>query len=873
MKKTLINWLMALMAIVTLSGLQSCKDDGPDNGGGNGGGTSTGFVIAEDDLYQTVDKNGGRIEIEIQTNLPKTQWTVNYDVKWITAVQGSTVNGKATLTLNVQANSEGRREAAVKVSSLTRDYTVTVRQYGANGVAAEEDFPVKPINATATSEQPGSGSISYSYDDDPNTMYHSHWTATRLPVTLEYIFSGQESIDYIDYVPRLGGGNGAFGKLSIEVATDRNRTNYESIGDFDFQEKATSSRVNLPQSTKAYGIKFIVKSGTGGFASCAEMKFWRKNTDRKLDKELLTVFSDLTCTELKPGVGPDQINALSNEFFQDLAEIIRTDSYDPIEKLFRIHEYEPYSNPVEWAEKLMTKTYSNLDNPMGVHVTKGQTVILCVGPTHGHNVSVMCVGEHKPAAGATNDYAIPDASGPSYLLSEGINVLEMTSDGQLFLMYTAAPTEPKIKVHIPVGDNGRLAGYFDLKLHKTDQMYKKIMKQATHKYFVVKGDRMMFMFHRNNLTCSSMVSAIETWDQFVKWQQDFMGIDDVRPTQWNNHMMGVSMEGAYMWASDWRMGFVYTYLGNILEYDQLMAAEDNAWGPNHEMGHVNQRAINWMSTTESSNNLFSNYVLYRLGKYKSRGKGLQTRHENMFKHNECWVNYSWHDSGLYQGEDTEIHMRMNWQLWNYYHRVLGDETFFGRVFKKMREIGLNEYEDPGRKQLEFAKACCDAAGEDLTDFFEAWGFFRPVNTTIEQYGTATYTVTQSMINAAKKYMAQYPKPKHALEYIEDRHSSEFSSSDYRYATVGDVGHYSTYEKNLKLSAGISANVSGRTVKVTNGNEAVAFEVRVVNNDGSYGEIRWASNFLTFTIPNEANISGTAVYAVQADGTRKQLAKL
>ena len=77
-----------------------------------------------------------------------------------------------------------------------------------------------------------------------------------------------------------------------------------------------------------------------------------------------------------------------------------------------------------------------------------------------------------------------------------------------------------------------------------------------------------------------------------------------------------------MWASDYRIAFVYTYLDNILLYDKVMLAEDNAWGPAHEIGHVHQLAIDWMGSTESSNNLFSNYIIYQLGKYKSRGRGL-----------------------------------------------------------------------------------------------------------------------------------------------------------------------------------------------------------------------------------------------------------
>ena len=40
--------------------------------------------------------------------------------------------------------------------------------------------------------------------------------------------------------------------------------------------------------------------------------------------------------------------------------------------------------------------------------------------------------------------------------------------------------------------------------------------------------------------------------------------------------------------------------------------QDNEWGPGHELGHMHQGAINWPSTTESSNNLFSNYVVYKI---------------------------------------------------------------------------------------------------------------------------------------------------------------------------------------------------------------------------------------------------------------------
>ena len=56
----------------------------------------------------------------------------------------------------------------------------------------------------------------------------------------------------------------------------------------------------------------------------------------------------------------------------------------------------------------------------------------------------------------------------------------------------------------------------------------------------------------------------------------------------------------------------------------------------------------------------------------------------------------------------------------------------------------------------------EAAGEDLTDFFDLWGFFIPGEGTIEQYGTWKYKVTEEMIQEAKAFMKKFPKPKHAF---------------------------------------------------------------------------------------------------------------
>lgn len=105
-------------------------------------------------------------------------------------------------------------------------------------------------------------------------------------------------------------GNGNFGKLDIYTATE-DAPEYTKYGSFDFKMQNASSRVVFAQSLKkATKIKFEVHSGLGDFVSCDEMEFYQKNPDKKLDAQLLGVFTDITCTEVRDEATDAQINAL-----------------------------------------------------------------------------------------------------------------------------------------------------------------------------------------------------------------------------------------------------------------------------------------------------------------------------------------------------------------------------------------------------------------------------------------------------------------------------------------------------------------------------------------------------------------------------------
>ena len=69
----------------------------------------------------------------------------------------------------------------------------------------------------------------------------------------------------------------------------------------------------------------------------------------------------------------------------------------------------------------------------------------------------------------------------------------MKESGQLFVMYTAMLNDDRAKpvnIHIPSG-SGKVTGFFDLKDHKTDQKYAQLLAAANHKYFCVRGNKII----------------------------------------------------------------------------------------------------------------------------------------------------------------------------------------------------------------------------------------------------------------------------------------------------------------------------------------------------------------------------------------------
>ena len=821
--------------------------------------------------YRTVevDRSAATVTVPLVTNLKAKDLNVEQDGTWFVA-QLKDTDDATVVEVKVRENSTGeKRVGSITVKSASKLNAVSINFVQlSGGLALDGDIKIKVIDANVSAAQPGQG-IEYTYDGDMNTGFHSPWSGTSFPVTLEYMFTGKDEINYVVY--HSGNGNGNFGKFTLYVATDAART-YEKIGDYNFYEKGGSTTLNINGNLKPTGIKFVVNSGYNNFASCKEMEFYAFGANSNLNSQLLTVFTDLSCSELRSDVTDAKIEGL-NEYFNHVACLLRSNTYDAYEKEFRIREYKPYSNCAEWGDKLMTRIYSDLDNPTGISVNVGDEVVVCVADTYGNTLSLQCIGDEK-VTHERGDYYQTAQSGPTYLLKKGINKFTMTSEGQLFVMYnmddiTVDNAKP-VKIHFAPGSTAKVTGYFDLEEHKTDQKFAEIMSKAKHKKIAIRGEYVIMYFNRSKIYNDRIVGAIQLWDNMAKWEQEFCGIDRYRGKgkPFNNHIMCISPEAdngqLFFWSTDYRTAYIWSALkDNVINMEEALGRPGRMWGVSHEFGHVHQNAINFEPSTETSANIYAHYVCERMGKYTSHGCGLWRLAELRAETSGDW-SYIAKCADKYQN----INNRMWWQLYVYYYKVLNKTDFYVKVHDYMREKHLDSYRDCSLKQLEFAKACSYAAEEDLSDFFSLWGFFIPVDN--KKTDRVTINITQSMIDEALEYMHQYQKPKHAFEYIEDRKTVGYLDGDFDRADIGDLGFYETYRQNLKVSSNIKATVSGRTVTVTNADGAVCIEVRKNNETG---EIVYFNNFLTFEIPSCVSTVGCKIYAVQADGTRIHLANI
>lgn len=666
--------------------------------------------------------------------------------------------------------------------------------------------------------------------------------------------------------------------------------------------------VNMPESqwiiTKAEVDEAALAAARNNLA---ELTDFSGSNLQKIKNTLAIYFTNPGCTELKAeyqALSDAELTGLMSQpaggsagnytplpaSVQAMALKVKNNSWGHREKEFRVYDYKPYSDDTQWnSDKLVGTGYmfSPQTGPTGISLKRGEAAFIYIN-------SAGFVPSTKVEAMTTEGLSV---TGPRQRLNPGLNMVVADNDSHLFIVYTITDTRkklesvPALQIHI---EGGRVNGYFDITRGHTNtdwlDMEKTLFKdQVIHlknKYYQFNMDlagvkdqlnRSEFAKKDADGTPMGIEGVLMRWDELVKCEHDLMGIDHYLD-RFNCMLSASSSSKGNPYASTY--GTYYPGVGDYLNYQRFTrGSEDDEgapiWVVAHETGHIHQKAINMAGDTEMSVNFFSQVYRWLQGTNVGRGRPLSNPMADFHR-------------GAFRDEyNIWTRSRVYFQLWLYYQLQGHHPKFYPELFAKLRNSpmtystnsnapisGLDNY-------LKFAMFASDVAQEDLSEFFQFYGFFKPVkNHNTGDYHDNWFTTTQADIDKAIAYMRKYPKAHPGIFFIDERirkiqaegvgskpgqmrlaTSDDATPGDAR--EVGDVGMVTDFRNDLECSAYKVTDTNGRiAVDRNSGTGAVGFKVY-----DTTGKLVYVSNTYNFTIP--ATIVRQGYFVVCAFGNGKQ----
>ena len=666
----------------------------------------------------------------------------------------------------------------IHTESGTGQGEIAISQYGNSpytpaGVEALCDTLITIASGEASSFQEGEG-IEQSFDGDFSTLYHSLYRFPEndapgyFPISLTYRFQKPETLDYLEYYPRTDGGiNGIFQKVEVwtQVAGEKE---FHLITSADFKGSTMMERIEFPHTQKDIAaVKALIKSGMGtgcGYASCAEMRFYRK---ANLNFNYTDIFTDSTCYALKPDITEHTINKIcSQPFFHNLAMHLLNNDY-PGE--FRVLEYKAWEDPNMQAQKNGTMPFSLYDNPTGIAAVEGEPLVVFVGHEAPKAKRLAMVIQNLNTKFDNDGYG-----GQSYFLHRGLNVIYPNNSGLIYILYQSDTPEstPPVRIHFATG---RVNGYFNAVKHVSPDgtsRWSELLARAGDKYFDVLSNHVHFTFRAEDFRryVPDVNKLLAAYDTLVCHEQEFAGLK--KYNRWMNNRLYIHTTYREMlYATPYHIGFQESQLPLLLCPDSLKGA--HCWGPAHELGHVLQvsPSMKWTGMTEVTNNIQS-MEIQRLWGNPSR---LHTESRSMNGYNNIYeqaINVAFVQKRPFAYlSDWFDQLVPFWQLRLYLMDVCGKTDFYKDVYEASR---LQNAQDTrltsGQLQLEFVYNSCVAAGMDLRPFFEKWGWLQATERIYDDYyGKDTITVNPAdieLLNTRIKAL-HLPIPTHAAEYITD----------------------------------------------------------------------------------------------------------
>ncbi|MGL5681827.1 MAG: M60 family metallopeptidase [Marinifilaceae bacterium] len=583
------------------------------------------------------------------------------------------------------------------------------------------------------------GVLANCIDGNKNTIYHSRWRrdGAKLPVVLDFEFDGNQQIDYIVYYPRVDSENGRIGQFELQYKSKGDKEFKKFDTSFDFQQSGEAQRLILPTPIKkAQSIRFTVKSGVHNLVTCSEMEF---HANIKEPKEI-DLFTDASCSALKPDVTEKQISKAKHAFYQALAMDISSGVYS---KQGRMRTYNAYPSPLDGAKKLKTNAFNLLDNPTGISVNKGDTIVCFANGIGEKRVSLKLMKWLK------------GFNGEDIALYDGANKFVASDSGLMYVCYfdTDYKTASPITVNFITGN---VNNYYDATVNNNAD-WKQMLANATNPYFDVLGKYSHIVYRTEDFkkfAPNDIERVVQIYDSIVSLEQELLGLYKYNKLV-PNRILYQGVDHSFMYATWYRTAYNHGTMRDILPIE---GARSN-WGLYHEVGHMHQTrpGFLWIGMTEVTNNLYSMHVQRAMG-YPSR---LLVSNNYQGAYNQIIVPEKIHAANGPFEKLVPI-----WQIYLYTHEVLGQKDFYLDLHEAVRND--NRSLTHGEIQLNYVKMCCDIAKTDFTDFFEQWGLLRPIDMSVNDYSTAQLSCTQQQVDDVKKQIKAkgYKKPLEII-YLKD----------------------------------------------------------------------------------------------------------
>ncbi len=550
------------------------------------------------------------------------------------------------------------------------------------------------------------------------------------------------------------------------------------------------------------------------------------------------------------------------------------------EKLFRIADYKVYSenNYGAWARSMgIGYDYGSMTNPTGVTARDGEDLFVFLGDDIPQNATVQI--ELVPLG--------TRSAGKYYNLKKGLNIILNQGENNVFVNYIGRTFNngkylkdyKPMNIHI---EGGKVNGYFDLTKSNTNEDWKTMQSDGLvwAKAFNMKGELIVMNMPGadcKQYTPNNMKELVEIWNSIVQREDDLMGFRAAKRDKCNNVLNATAVDHGYMYATTGGTYYNYNTLGDVLNYDKMKWGNGTLWGPAHEFGHNHQQLFNTAGMTEISVNMYSNMVMFTSGRVTSRSENCSytdvdgkrydgvcesavSTYADRFANKKKWFEYgTWGTTQMY------------YKLYLMFHATGLDDQFWHNCLDYLRK---NRLEGQGTANCQgqndyllFAKACCEAAKQDLSSFFEAWGHFYDVNgSVIGDYSNTTMYTTRAQWNEAKKFMQKFPKgPANNMIFIDDHirptpaiypnaapgtMRQDFNNA-VRIGSMGDFGSWDQFKKD-SLGAGWAVV---KEVKTVNGRRTYTMEAKNSHVVGfkiydSKGNLIYFANTKTFTIPKK-----------------------